>query len=47
MTLPPASKCMECHHTIGKDKPDIQRLAEFAQSIPPLLIGTPRHSRLR
>ena len=32
MTLPAASKCMECHRTIGKDKPGIQKLAEFAQS---------------
>jgi len=32
MTLPAASKCMECHRTIGKDRADIQKLAEFAQS---------------
>jgi hypothetical protein len=32
MTLPVASKCMECHRTIAKDKPSIQKLAEFSQS---------------
>jgi hypothetical protein len=37
MTLPAADKCMECHRTIGKDKPAMQKLAEFAkckQTIP-------------
>jgi len=32
MTLPAADKCMECHRTIGKDKPAIQKLAEFGKS---------------
>jgi hypothetical protein len=32
MTLPAASKCMECHRTIGKGKPAIQKLAEFDRS---------------
>jgi len=32
MTLPAADKCMECHRTIVKDKPAIQKLAEFAKS---------------
>src|SRR6266849_7618740 len=32
MTLPAASKCMECHRTIVKEKPAIQKLAEFAKS---------------
>jgi hypothetical protein len=32
MTLPAADKCMECHRTIVKDKPSIQKLAEFAKS---------------
>ena len=32
MTLPPTSKCMECHVTIAKNKPSIQKLAEFAKS---------------
>jgi hypothetical protein len=32
MTLPGPSKCMECHRTIAKDKPSIQKLADFAQS---------------
>jgi hypothetical protein len=32
MTLPAADKCMECHRTIVKDRPSIQKLAEFAKS---------------
>jgi Cytochrome c7 and related cytochrome c/Class III cytochrome C family len=32
MTLPAADKCMECHSFIAKDKPAIQKLAEFAKS---------------
>ncbi len=32
MTFPPTSTCMECHVTIAKDKPSIQKLAEFAKS---------------
>jgi hypothetical protein len=31
MTLPAASQCMECHRTIAKEKPAIQKLAEFAK----------------
>ena len=37
MGFPPASKCMACHVLIAKDKPAIQKLAQFAaskQSIP-------------
>lgn len=32
MTYPPTSTCMECHVTIAKDKPSIQKLAEFAKT---------------
>ena len=32
MTFPATSKCMECHVTIAKDKPSIQKLASFAKS---------------
>src|SRR6201998_3716562 len=32
MTLPQADKCMQCHVTIAKEKPAIQKLAEFASS---------------
>jgi hypothetical protein len=32
MTFPTASKCMACHATIAKDKPSIQKLAEFEKS---------------
>jgi hypothetical protein len=32
MTLPAASKCMECHRTIGKERRSIQKLTEFANS---------------
>jgi hypothetical protein len=32
MTLPATARCMACHVTIGKDKPAIQKLAEFAKS---------------
>ena len=32
MTLPVASKCMECHRAIAKEQPAIQKLAEFAKS---------------
>jgi hypothetical protein len=31
MTFPPTSKCMECHVTIAKGKPSIQKLATFAK----------------
>ena len=36
MTLPPTEKCMQCHGTIGKDKPAIQKLAEFARTKQPV-----------
>jgi len=36
MTLPPTEKCMECHRTIGKDKPSIQKLTEFARTKQPV-----------
>jgi Cytochrome c7 and related cytochrome c len=36
MTFPPASKCMQCHVTIGKNKPAIQKLAEFSKSKKPI-----------
>jgi hypothetical protein len=32
MTFPPTDKCMECHRRIAKDKPSIQKLAEFAKA---------------
>jgi Cytochrome c7 and related cytochrome c len=32
MTFPATSTCMECHVTIAKDKPAIQKLAEYAKS---------------
>lgn len=32
MTLPETSTCMQCHATIAKDKPSIQKLAEYAKS---------------
>jgi hypothetical protein len=32
MTFPATSTCMECHITIAKDKPAIQKLAQFAKS---------------
>jgi Cytochrome c7 and related cytochrome c/Class III cytochrome C family len=31
MTLPSVGQCMECHRTIAKEKPAIQKLAEFAK----------------
>jgi hypothetical protein len=36
MTFPPTSKCMECHVTIAKGKPSIQKLAAFAKSQKPI-----------
>ena len=36
MTLPAAAKCMECHTTIGKDKPGIEKLAEFSKAEQPI-----------
>jgi hypothetical protein len=32
MTFPATSKCMECHVTIAKNKPSIQKLAEYSKS---------------
>jgi hypothetical protein len=32
MTFPVTSKCMECHITIAKDKPSIQKLTEYSKS---------------
>jgi hypothetical protein len=32
MTLPLTDKCMTCHSIVAKDKPAIQKLAEFAKS---------------
>jgi hypothetical protein len=36
MTFPPTSKCMQCHVTIAKDKPSIQKLAEYSKSKLPI-----------
>ena len=36
MTLPVASRCMACHTTIAKDKPEIKKLAGFANSKNPI-----------
>lgn len=36
MTLPAAEKCMECHRTLGKDKPAIQKLAGYAHTKQPV-----------
>jgi hypothetical protein len=36
MTFPETSKCMECHVTIAKGKPSIQKLAAFAKSRKPI-----------
>lgn len=36
MTLPATSTCMECHATIAKSKPAIQKLAEYAKSKQPV-----------
>ena len=32
MTFPDTAKCMQCHVTIAKDKPAIQKLAQYAKS---------------
>jgi Cytochrome c7 and related cytochrome c len=32
MTFPVTSTCMECHVTIAKEKPSVQKLAEYAKS---------------
>jgi hypothetical protein len=36
MTFPDTATCMQCHVTIGKDKPSIQKLAEYAKSKRPI-----------
>ncbi len=36
MTFAAASKCMACHVTIAKDRPAIQKLAEYAKSNEPI-----------
>jgi hypothetical protein len=36
MTFPAASKCMECHVTVAKDKPAVQKLAEYSKSQQPI-----------
>lgn len=36
MTFPATSKCMECHVTIAKGKPSIQKLAEYSKSKQPI-----------
>ena len=36
MTFPATSKCMQCHVTIAKEKPSIQKLAEYSKSKQPI-----------
>jgi hypothetical protein len=36
MTFPATSKCMQCHVTIAKNKPSIQKLADFSKSQKPI-----------
>lgn len=36
MTFPETGKCMQCHVTIAKDKPAIQKLAGYAKSKQPI-----------
>jgi hypothetical protein len=36
MTIPQAETCLQCHVTIAKEKPSIQKLAEFANSKQPI-----------
>jgi hypothetical protein len=36
MTFPATEKCMACHVTVDKDKPAIQKLAEFSKSGTPI-----------
>ncbi len=36
MEFPATGKCMACHATLAKDKPAIQKLAEFAKSKQPI-----------
>ena len=32
MTFPDTSRCLQCHATVAKDKPPIQKLASYAKS---------------
>jgi len=36
MTFPATTMCMQCHTSVAKDKPSIQKLAQFAKSIQPV-----------
>jgi hypothetical protein len=36
MTFPATNKCMQCHATIAKEKPSIQKLAEYFKSKQPI-----------
>jgi Cytochrome c7 and related cytochrome c/Class III cytochrome C family len=36
MTIPAVAKCMECHTTIARDNPAIERLAEFSRNEQPI-----------
>jgi hypothetical protein len=36
MTIPDADRCMQCHVTIAKEKPAIQKLTEYASSKQPI-----------
>jgi hypothetical protein len=36
MTFPATEKCMQCHATIAKDQPSIQKLAEYSKSQQPI-----------
>jgi len=36
MTFPATDKCMQCHVTIAKEKPSIQKLAEYSKSQQPI-----------
>lgn len=36
MSFPATSKCMQCHVTIAKNKPSVQKLAEFSKSQKPI-----------
>jgi len=36
MTFPETATCMQCHATIAKDKPEIQKLATYASSKEPI-----------
>jgi hypothetical protein len=36
MTFPDTAACMQCHVTIAKDKPSIQKLAEYSKSKQPI-----------